>query len=203
MRRGKTDLMRGVEMISRKNIGLFGGTFDPIHHGHLILARDAMESLGLDGVIFIPAWVSPHKLGRPPVQGEIRCDMLEAAIQGEKGFSFERCEIDREGPSYTIDTVRHLIARAPDTDFHYLIGGDNVETLGTWHQIEELKHLVRFAVLARNGGETLGGMPVVSRRVEISSSEIRKRVAAGHSVRYLLPDKVCKIIERHGLYRNE
>lgn len=190
-------------MISRKNVGLFGGSFDPVHHGHLILARDAMESLGLDAVVFIPTWVSPHKLEYPPVAAGLRCEMLEAAIAGEDRFSIERCEIERGGTSYTIDTVRYLMARHPGTDFHYLIGDDNVVALETWHEIEALRGLVRFAVLARKGLDAAGGFPVVARRVDISSSEIRKRVAAGLSVRYLLPDNVCDIIERQGLYRNE
>lgn len=195
--------MRGVEMISRKNVGLFGGSFDPVHHGHLILARDAMESLGLDRVVFIPAWVSPHKLDYPPVDAELRCEMLKAAIAGEARFSIELCEIERGGPSYTIDTVRYLMARSPDTDFHYLIGDDNLAALGTWHEIDALRRLVRFAVLARNGADVGEEFPVVARRLDISSSQIRNRVAAGLSVRYLLPDNVCDIIERHGLYRNE
>lgn len=190
-------------MICRKNVGLFGGSFDPVHHGHLILARDAMEVLGLDAVVFIPAWVSPHKLEQPPVSAERRCEMLEAAIAGEERFSIERCEIERGGASYTVETVRYLMAREPNVDFWYLIGDDNAAALETWHEIGELRRLVRFAVLARNSGEADRGFPVVARRVEISSSEIRKRVAAGLSVRYLLPDNVCDIIERHGLYGNE
>jgi nicotinate-nucleotide adenylyltransferase len=202
MVRGKPDLMRGVEMISQKNIGLFGGSFDPVHYGHLILARDAMEVLGLDRVVFIPAGVSPHKLDRPPVPAELRCEMLEAAIAGEERFSLDRCEIERVGPSYAIDTVRELMAREPGVEFHYLIGEDNVATLGTWREIEVLRGLVRFVVLARNGADVGGEFPVVARRLWISSSEIRNRVADGLPVRYLLPDNVCKIIERHRLYRN-
>jgi nicotinate-nucleotide adenylyltransferase len=195
--------MRGVEMISRKNVGLFGGSFDPVHHGHLILARDAMDVLGLDEVVFIPAWVSPHKLEQPPVPAERRCEMLEAAIAGEDRFSMESCEIERGGASYAIETVRYLMARNPGVDFWYLIGDDNIAALETWHEIGVLRQLVRFAVLARSGGEAACGFPVVARCVEISSSEIRKRIAEGLSVRYLLPDNVCDIIERHGLYQNE
>lgn len=162
-----------------------------------------METLGLDGVVFIPAGVSPHKIEKPPVSAELRCAMLEAAIAGEERFSIDRCEIGRAGPSFTIDTVRFLVAREPDTEFHYFIGDDNVAALATWHEIDELRRLVRFVVLSRRGADVSGEFRVIRRRVDISSSEIRNRVAAGLPVRYLLPDKVCEIIERHRLYRHE
>ncbi|MFM8715367.1 MAG: nicotinate-nicotinamide nucleotide adenylyltransferase, partial [Spartobacteria bacterium] len=100
MGRGKPDLMRAVEMISSEKIGLFGGSFDPIHHGHLILARDALESLGLDRVVFIPVNVSPHKLARPPVAARLRCEMVASAITGEPRFSMDACEAECEGPSF-------------------------------------------------------------------------------------------------------
>ena len=195
--------MRGVEMICGKKVGLFGGSFDPVHHGHLILARDAMESLGLDKVVFIPAGVSPHKLEQPPARADLRVAMLEAAVAGVERFEVDRSEVEREGPSYTIETVRRLISRDPGTEFHYFIGDDNIAALDTWHEIDELRRLVRFVVLSRHGIDAGAGVPVITRRVHISSSDIRNRVAAGLPVRYLLPDNVCDIIQRHGLYRNE
>ena len=195
--------MRGVEMICGKKVGLFGGSFDPVHHGHLILARDAMESLGLDKVVFIPAGVSPHKLERPPARADLRVAMLEAAVAGVERFEVDRSEVERDGPSYTIETVRRLISRDPGTEFHYFIGDDNIPALDTWHEIDELRRLVRFVVLSRHGIDAGAGVPVITRRVDISSSDIRNRVAAGLPVRYLLPDNVCDIIQRHGLYRNE
>lgn len=195
--------MRGVEMIYGKKVGLFGGSFDPVHHGHLILARDAMESLGLDKVVFIPAGVSPHKVARPPGRADLRVAMLEAAVAGVDRFEVDRSEVEREGPSYTIETVRRLISREPGTEFHYFIGDDNIPALDTWHEIDELRRLVRFVVLSRHGIDAGAGFPAISRRVDISSSDIRNRVAAGLPVRYLLPDNVCDIIQRHGLYRNE
>ena len=190
-------------MIPRIQIGLFGGSFDPIHHGHLILARDAMEQLGLERVVFIPANISPHKLDRPPVPAAIRCEMVAAAIEGEAGFEMDTCEVDREGVSFAVDTVRLMIQRHPDADFFYFIGEDNLAALHTWKEIDELRRLARFAVLARSAAVVDCGFPVVARHIDISSTDIRKRIARGLPVRYLLPDKTCEIIKRHGLYRND
>src|ERR1041385_3935195 len=105
-------------------IGLYGGRFDPIHHGHLLLAREAAEQLGLDRVLFIPAALSPHKLTTVPTPGEVRREMLEAALAGEPGFAVEDCELSRNGPSFAIETVRDLHARWPKAQFFYLIGHD-------------------------------------------------------------------------------
>jgi len=200
---GKTDFIRSVEMISSQNIGLFGGSFDPIHHGHLIMARDAMEKLGLERVIFIPANISPHKLDRPPVSAAVRCEMVEAAIEDEPDFFCDRCEAERSGPSFAVDTVRLMVTRFPGAPFFYFIGEDNVADLGTWKEIDVLRGLVSFVVLARGGFSTEGGYPVISRNVDISSTNIRNRIAHGLSVRYLMPDSTCKIIQQYRLYRNE
>ena len=190
-------------MNPRQKIGLFGGSFDPIHHGHLILARDAMEQLGLAKVIFIPANISPHKLDHPPAPAAARCEMLEAAIAGEPRFEMDTCEVEREGVSFAVDTVRRMIERHPATDFFYFIGEDNLAALHTWKEIEELLRLAPFVVLARGGTPANTEFPVVTRHIDISSTDIRKRIAAGLPVRYLLPDTTCEIIQRLGLYRNE
>ncbi|MFM8982221.1 MAG: nicotinate-nucleotide adenylyltransferase [Spartobacteria bacterium] len=195
--------MPGVEMNPRQKIGLFGGSFDPIHHGHLILARDAMEQLGLAKVIFIPANISPHKLDHPPAPAAARCEMVAAAIAGEPRFEMDTCEVEREGVSFAVDTVRRMIERHPATDFFYFIGEDNLAALHTWKEIEELRRLAPFVVLARGGTPTETEFPVVTRHIDISSTDIRKRIAAGLPVRYLLPDTTCEIIQRLGLYRNE
>ncbi|MGH8048526.1 MAG: nicotinate-nucleotide adenylyltransferase [Chthoniobacterales bacterium] len=184
-------------------VGLFGGSFDPIHVGHLILARDAKEQLGLERVIFIPAAISPHKLHREPAPAEARLEMVRAAVEGEPGFEVEDCEIGREGPSFTIDTVRLLLERRPGDEFFYFIGEDNLEMLHTWREIDELKRLVQFVVLAREAADRECEFPRVCRQVAVSSTEVRKRVACGQSIRYLLPDQACEIIYRNGLYRNE
>lgn len=190
-------------MISLRKIGLFGGSFDPIHHGHLILAREALESLGLDRVIFIPAGVSPHKLGRPPAPAELRGRMVAAAVDGEDRLGWDDCEIRREGPSFAIDTVRAMLERFPGAEISYFIGEDNLPALHTWKEIGELRRLVRFVVFSRGGGGADHGFPVVSRRVDISSTDIRNRIASGLSARYLLPEAACHLIAQHQLYRNE
>ena len=195
--------MRAVEMISSEKIGLFGGSFDPIHHGHLILARDAMESLGLDRVIFIPVMVSPHKLARPPAAARLRCEMVAAAIAGEPRFRMDSCEAEREGPSFAIDTVRLMRQRFPQAEFFYFIGEDNVSALHTWKEIDAMKELATFVVLARGDLEPVEGFPVISRNIDISSTDIRNRIARGLSVRYLLPDAICAILARHKLYLND
>ena len=190
-------------MNPRQKIGLFGGSFDPIHHGHLILARDAMEQLGLAKVIFIPANISPHKLDHPPAPAAARCEMVAAAIAGEPRFEMDTCEVEREGVSFAVDTVRRMIERHPATDFFYFIGEDNLAALHTWKEIEELRRLAPFVVLARGGTPANTEFPVITRHIDISSTDIRKRIAAGLPVRYLLPDTTCEIIQRLGLYRNE
>ena len=195
--------MRAVEMISSEKIGLFGGSFDPIHHGHLILARDAMESLGLDRVIFIPVNVSPHKLAHPPVAARLRCEMVAAAIAGESRFSMDACEAEREGPSFAVDTVRLMRPRFPQAELFYFIGEDNISSLHTWREIDELKKLASFVVLARGNLQPVEGFPVISRNIDISSTDIRNRIAQGLPVRYLLPDAVCAILTRHQLYLND
>jgi nicotinate-nucleotide adenylyltransferase len=181
-------------------IALYGGTFDPIHHGHLILARDAREELALDRVLFIPAAISPHKLHCAPASGQDRCRMIEAAIADEPGFSVEPIEILREGPSYAVETVEALRAAWPDAELFYLIGHDNIAKLDTWHRIEDLRRMVEFVVFGRGGHDAPHPFRRLTRRIDISASEIRTRVARGASIRYLVPETVEAIIERHHLY---
>ncbi len=192
-------------------IAIYGGSFDPIHHGHLILARDALEQLKLDRVIFVPAAISPHKPGRCPAPASLRREMIAAAIAGEPGFELEDCELSREGPSYSIDTAEYLRVRFPGATLLYLIGHDNVALLSTWRRIEELRKLVEFVVFDRGadtaaadsaaGAPGVGAGPGLNRRLDISATEIRQRVARMVSIRYLLPDAVRDIIERHQLYQ--
>ena len=189
-------------------IGIYGGSFDPVHNGHLILARDAVEQLGLSRLIFIPAAISPHKLARAPgAPGEWRLRMLEAAVAGEERFAVDGLELHRAGPSYTFDTIHTLRAAAPpDTTFFYLIGEDNLPLLHTWHRVDELRALVKFVVCRRHAPDAASGLegtgfPVVTRWVDISSTEIRNRVASGRQIRYLVPDAVDAIIAAQQLYR--
>lgn len=178
---------------------LYGGTFDPIHHGHLLLAQDAMEALGADEVHFILAAISPHKLERQPTPAALRREMLAAALAGEPRFVLDDQEIHRPGPSYTIDTVEVIHAAHPEAELLYLIGQDNVALLSTWHRFAELEKLVEFVVLRRAGGAP--GVPgLLPRRVDISSTEVRERIAQGRSIRYLVPEPVRLLIEQHSLY---
>ena len=184
-----------------KKIGIFGGTFDPIHHGHLILAREAFEILGLESVIFIPAAASPHKMEQKLARGDDRLEMLRVALANEFGFDFDPLELQRSPPSYAIDTVEALRRRQPDAEFVYLIGEDNVGRLSTWHRFSELTKLVEFVVLARSGIRTEHPYQTIRRLLDISATNIRKRVAGGRSIRYLVPQGVEQIIRERQLYR--
>jgi nicotinate-nucleotide adenylyltransferase len=184
-----------------KKIGIFGGTFDPIHHAHLILARDALEALALEKVIFVPAAASPHKLEQKLAPPEVRLEMLRAAIEGEPGFEFDPMELQRPAPSYAVDTVEALRQREPDAELFYLIGEDNVGRLATWHRFAELSQMVQFVVLDRTGEKTEHPYRTIRRRLDISATNIRNTVARGRSIRYLVPPAVEGIIRDRQLYR--
>ncbi len=179
---------------------LYGGTFDPVHHGHLILARDALETLKLDRVVFIPAGISPHKLGASSTPADLRREMLALAIADEPRFVLDDSELQREGPSFTVDTVEAVSRRYAGAELFYLIGGDNVPKLHTWHRFADLSKLVKFAVFDRNGDSATHDFPTLPRRIDISATEIRERVARGASIRYLVPEPVRTFIEHHRLY---
>src|SRR6266496_1166834 len=144
--------MSAAENKKLKKIGIYGGTFDPVHHAHLILARDALETLALDEVIFVPAAVSPLKKTAPRASGEVRLTMLRAAIEGEPRFAVNECELRRPPPSYTIDTVEEIRRCKSDAAVFCLIGQDNIETLTKWHRFTELAKMVEFVVLDRTAG---------------------------------------------------
>ena len=185
---------------NKKRIGIYGGSFDPIHHGHLILARDAAEQLECDQLIFVPANVSPFKEGThaPP---EMRLSMLRAAVEGESKLAVDDCEVRRAPPSNTIDTVNEIRAREAEAELIWLIGEDHVNDLPKWHRFDELKRLVRFAVLARSGNEANHDYPIICRKIDISGTDVRKRVARGLPIRYLVPPAVEEIIRQGNLYR--
>ena len=183
-----------------RKIGIYGGTFDPIHHGHLILAQATREQLGLDQVIFVPAAASPFKK-EPRASAAARLAMLQAATKSEATFAIDDCELHRPPPSYTIDTVLDLRERDPNSDLFWLIGADNVNGLSKWHRFEELKDLIQFVVLDRACSQLSVPYRVVQRNIDISATEIRNRVASGRSIRYLVPQAVAEIIQRENLYR--
>lgn len=186
-----------------KKIAIYGGTFDPIHHAHLILARQAIETIGLHKVILVPAAISPLKKSAPVASGEVRLGMLQAAIKGEPKFEVNDCELLRPPPSYTIDTVEEIRRRERDATIYCLIGEDNVEQLPRWHRFDQLEKIVRIVVLDRSGKQPSHPYPLIHRRIDISATEIRQRVAQNESIRYLVPDSVEEIIQREKLYREQ
>jgi nicotinate-nucleotide adenylyltransferase len=192
-------------------LGLFGGTFDPPHTGHLIAAQDAALALGLDRVLFVPAALPPHKQHRTVTPGEFRLRMLALALADDVRFAIEPVELERAGPSYTVDTLRALRHRLPG-DWTLLLGADQYAEFATWREPEEVLRLATVGVLERGGawpqprGATSlheagdGVMRVAVTRVDISSTAIRQRVAAGVSIRYLVPASVEAFIAETGLY---
>ena len=186
------------------SIGLFGGSFDPVHHGHLIVARVALETLGLDELRFLPAREQPFKVGQHGASAADRAVMLELAIAGSPGFVVERAELDRPGPSYTVDTLEALRAREPAAQLTLLLGADAATELPAWHRAAELPTLARIVVFGRPGNPVQAS-PLVARSIEvpavdISATEVRRRVRAGLPVRYWVPDAVAEYMVRHRLY---
>lgn len=185
-------------------LGLFGGSFNPIHHGHLIAATRAAEAVRLDRVLFIPAAVSPLKNGREMAPTPARWAMLRLALGGNAAFEACDLEIRRGGVSYTIDTLRELRRRTA-ARLYLILGADAARLLPRWKAIEEVRRLASFVIVTRPGDRLPRKMPkdhvVKAPLLEISSSEIRDRVRKGLSVRYLLPDSVERYVRRKGLYR--
>jgi nicotinate-nucleotide adenylyltransferase len=198
-------------------VGVFGGTFDPIHHGHLILAEQAREQGRLDQVWFIPAARPPQKEGQAITRFDQRVEMLSLALAGNPAFRIDELEKDRLGPSYTVDTLAELHARHPGTEFFLLLGGDSLIDLPTWRDPHRLLGYAALLVMARPGltlmtaDELRGrlGLPptvparlevVQSPRIEIASRDLRRRAAAGLSLRYFLPRAVEVYIAEKRLY---
>jgi nicotinate-nucleotide adenylyltransferase len=184
-------------------LGLYGGSFDPIHHGHLILARQALEDLSLDRVIFIPAAESPFKQNHSSASAADRFAMVQLAVQGEPAFFVDPLEIEREAPSYTIDTARAYHAQHPDAALFFLVGEDHVGALPKWNEFGELDRLVQFAILSRSDLPLKVAYPVVRRRFDLSSTEVRNRVANDLPISYLVPENVLRYIQERNLYRGE
>ncbi len=196
-----------------ERLGIFGGTFDPPHCGHLALARAAREALDLDRILWAVAADPPHKRGQVRTPAVWRVSLVEAAIAAEPGMTLSRIDLDRPGPHYTVDALRLLRDQHPDGEWVLLIGGDSLRDLPTWHEPGELIKLCRLGVLRRPDVEidlaTLeAAIPGVSAAVDfipaptvsISSRDLRARVAAGESLAGLVPDAVARIIASQHLY---
>ena len=201
-----------------QRVGVFGGSFDPPHLAHLIMAQEALEQLCLDRVLFIPAFIPPHKQDRQQVPAEDRLEMLRRAVAKDSRFLVSDMELRRGGISYTVDTIRALKSLHPKVEWILLMGSDSARGLDTWHQVDALLSLCEVAVFLRP--DSLGFEKVISglslseadkkavlknvlneRLVDISSTEIRQRVRSGRSIRYLVPSEVESFIEEHSFYQ--
>lgn len=185
-----------------RKIGILGGTFDPPHYGHLLIAEEVYQALGLDEVWFIPSYEPPHKeKATSDVDG--RLAMLEAAIESNPHFSINKIEVNRTGKSYTIDTINELKQQYPNTDFYFIIGADMVEYLPKWYKIDELVGRVTFVGVKRSDYELNTIYPIIEVNipvVEISSTQVRQRLSEGKSIKYLVPDEVIAVIKEYQLY---
>jgi len=187
-------------------IGLFGGSFDPVHLGHLLMAQAACEEYKLDRLFFIPAAQSPLKPERVPAPAEIRLRMLRLALAGEARYEVDDQEIRRGAPSYTIDTVNAYRELYPKVTLFYIVGADHVPLLPKWRAADELAALVEFLVVPRPGDPPVTAKPpfrvqnLIGTPFAVSSSQIRTRVKAGQPIRHLVPDAVAETISNSGLY---
>jgi nicotinate-nucleotide adenylyltransferase len=186
--------------------GIIGGTFNPIHLGHLILAEEIRESAGLDRIIFIPVFRPPHKDCRDVISPAHRLTMLKLAVRGNAKFSVSDLELRRKGVSYTIDTLLALRKKYPGDKFFLIIGSDLLEGLSGWKNFSGLKKVAGF-IVARRPGYPDSGIPpkgaisVKTRAIDISAFDIRARIKKGLQVRYFLPQAVCAYITREKLYK--
>ena len=187
-------------------VGILGGTFNPPHIAHLIVAYEAREELGLDRVLLVPTASHPFK-GDAAAPPRDRATMTELAVAGDPWLAADRIEIDRGGTSYTVDTLRALREREPDTAWHLILGRDNLRELGQWREAERLPELAQLVVITRGGDLTPPELPFGGRAtlvpvpaLEISSTAVRARIAAGRSIRYWVPPAVEAYIRHKGLY---
>ncbi|WP_335869290.1 nicotinate-nucleotide adenylyltransferase [Bacillus sp. 2205SS5-2] len=187
----------------RKKVGILGGTFNPPHIGHLIIANEVLEKLGLQEVWFMPNGQPPHKEQLGESSNNQRVQMTQFAIESNPKFQIELLELERSGPSYTVDTMQLLTEKNPDTDFYFIIGGDMVESLSTWYKIDELAKLVTFVGVNRPGYSLTTDLDILFVEVpimEISSSMIRTKRNERKSVKYLVTDPVLNYLEEESLY---
>lgn len=188
-----------------KKVGILGGTFNPPHFGHLIMANEAYHSLGLDEVRFLPNSIAPHKEVHGANTSQ-RLKMTELAIEGFSQFRIEDYEITAGGVSYTFDTISQLLKLEPETAFYFIVGGDTVEDLNSWHRIHELAEMVQFVGIGRPGYDSTTDFPVMmidSPEMHLSSTMLRERVAAKRPLTFFVPAKVETYIREEGLYEPE
>ncbi|WP_066524544.1 nicotinate-nucleotide adenylyltransferase [Corynebacterium bouchesdurhonense] len=200
----------GASTSNKLRVGVMGGTFDPIHHGHLVAASEAAHRFGLDEVVFVPTGEPWQKAGRKISPAEDRYLMTVIATASNPRFTVSRVDIDRAGPTYTIDTLRDVRGDYPDADLYFITGADALSSIMSWHDWEDMFALAEFVGVTRPGYELTEDMlPAdIQERVHlldipamaISSTDCRARAAAGRPVWYLVPDGVVQYIAKHRLY---
>ena len=196
-----------------KKVGILGGTFDPLHIGHLVMADQALYYAELDEIWFIPAPSPPHKQGKEITSIQHRLAMLEKVVKADSKYRLSTIELERKGPSYTIDTVKELITLYPDHHFHFIIGGDMIRYLPKWYKIDELITLIQFIGLQRPGysieAESQKAKELYEKvklypmpQLEVSSSQIREWTRIGRPIRYVVPAAIENYIKEHRLYED-
>lgn len=200
-------------MSANMRIGILGGTFDPIHLGHLIIASHAADELELDRILLVPAHIPPHKESLTVSNSKDRVAMVQRAIQGDDRLVLSDHDLRQDAPSYTSELVARLSDEYPEADLHFIAGSDSLRDFPTWHDPARILRHVELAIATRPGIEVtaqiLDAIPNLRARtkvfesplVEISSTAIRDRVGAGHSIRYLVPASVEAYVHQRGLYR--
>jgi nicotinate-nucleotide adenylyltransferase len=199
-----------------RRVGILGGAFNPPHLGHLICAQEAWVQLGLDVVVLMPVSIAPHKEIAEEPGAERRLELCRLAAEGDEQLAVSRMELDRPGPSYTVDTLRGLHERAPQDELTFIVGSDSAHSLPGWREPEGVLTLARLGVAGRAGArreeirERLADLAGRERvaffdmpRVDVSSSMVRRRVRSGQPIRYLVPDDVAAYIGRADLYRSQ
>ena len=188
-----------------QRIGILGGTFNPVHVGHLLMAEMARAQLKLDRVIFIPSFLPPHKSANNVVDSHHRYEMIRLAIKGHSPFEVSDIEILRKGKSYSIDTIRSLKAHFPQkTQIFFIIGEDSLAALKKWKEIDKLLKLVKFILVNRPGSKAKSKIKTLSFEMpglDISSSDIRKRIRQQKTIKFLVPEEIEKYIHTHQLYK--
>ncbi|TMN21020.1 nicotinate-nucleotide adenylyltransferase [Lentibacillus cibarius] len=185
-----------------KHVGILGGTFDPPHIGHLIVAEEVRVALELDEVWLMPSSEPPHKQ-TAAANGEQRVKMAKNAIIGNHYFKVNTIEMSRSGKSYTYDTIKLLMDEHPDISFYFIIGADMVEYLPHWKQIDELMEMIQFVGVKRKGFRLESDYPIIEidiPLIDISSTDVKKRLASGRSIKYLVPESVETFIKENHLY---
>lgn len=193
-----------ITNMKHKRVGILGGTFNPPHLGHLIIAEQVKSQLNLDEVMFIPDYQPPHIDKKTAISAEKRLKMVKLSTMDEPGFKVSDIELRRKGVSYTIDTIKELKLKNPEVDYYFIIGGDMVEYLPKWHRIEELIKLVKFVGVGRPRYRKKSKYPIMWVDVpmtDISSTLVRRNVKQGCSIKYLVTPEVENYIHEEGLYR--